>query len=117
MSDKKTKASAVKTAEAITETPAAATPEVTKASNLDLIADLQAQITEKDVEIAALQTKLAEAITVTVEDDKPTYEGYAFMVDKFRFKGNKHTAVEAVKDADLMKELIASNFFGLNKVK
>ncbi|MDD7912935.1 hypothetical protein [Polaribacter ponticola] len=69
--------------------------------------------------IAKLEEKLAEA-TATPEVKKgeiyKNEEGeFEFTVSSFRFKGEKHTAEEAIVNEDLMESLIQANFIHLKK--
>ncbi|WP_028890867.1 hypothetical protein [Tenacibaculum sp. 47A_GOM-205m] len=83
----------------------------------DQVANKDEALKAKDVTIAGLEKQLKEANAKPTESDKPVYKGYQFLVDSFRFKGNKHKSVEAVKDESLMKALIEAKFSGLKKVK
>lgn len=69
--------------------------------------------------IAKLEEKLAEA-TATPEVKKgeiyKNEEGkFELTVSSFRFKGEKHTAEEAIVNEDLMESLIKANFIHLKK--
>lgn len=70
-------------------------------------------------EISDLKEKLAEA-TASPEVEKgeiyKNEEGeFEFTVSSFRFKGEKHTAEEAIVNEDLMESLIKANFIHLKK--
>ncbi|RSC96049.1 hypothetical protein [Tenacibaculum singaporense] len=75
------------------------------------------ELAKKDEAIATLTEQLEEAKGTPTGNDKPSYKGYQFLVDAFKFKGNKHTAEDAVKNPALMKELIDAKFSSLKKVK
>ena len=85
-----------------------------KNSEMTLLTEI---VAGKDEAIATLTEQLEAAKGTPTVNDRPSYKGYQFLVDAFKFKGNKHTAEEAVKNPDLMKELIDSKFPSLKKVK
>lgn len=70
-------------------------------------------------EISDLKEKLSEA-TASPEVEKgeiyKNEEGeFELTVSSFRFKGEKHTAEEAIVNKDLMESLIKANFIHLKK--
>ena len=81
------------------------------------ISKTESEITDLKDQVAELEKQLKEANAKPTKNDKPVYKGYQFLVDSFRFKGNKHKSVEAVEDESLMKALIEAKFSGLKKVK
>lgn len=85
-----------------------------------LTASLETKNTEVEVlltTVEKLQAKLAEASTKTVDNNKPTYKGYAFKVKSFRFQAEKHFAEKAIKNEELMERLIKAKYIGLEKIK
>lgn len=81
------------------------------------IAELTEEVAKKDEAIATLTEQLEAAKGTPTVNDRPSYKGYQFLVDAFKFKGNKHTAEEAVNNPALMKELIDAKFSSLKKIK
>ncbi|MBS9773816.1 MAG: epoxide hydrolase N-terminal domain-containing protein [Tenacibaculum sp.] len=80
---------------------------------------LKNDISAKDDEIEDLMNKWQSSIDcdeVNSELHKPTYKGYQFIVDNFRFKGVKHKSEDAIKDNVLMDSLIEAKFYGLKKI-
>lgn len=72
----------------------------------------------------AVISELNEELEAFKQEDKPaahaTYKSgkdkYAFAIKQFRFKGEKYDTAEAVKDKDLMEQIIASKFIHLKKL-
>jgi hypothetical protein len=84
---------------------------------------LEASITQRDVEIADLEAKLAEAAKGTapsVSSTLPTFKlekvEYQFIVGGFNHEGVDYTAAEAAKDKTLLKELVEGGYGVITKL-
>ncbi len=69
--------------------------------------------------IAELEEKLAQANATPEVAKAKTYKNdsgeFEITVGSFRFKGEKHTAEEAIDNDELMEALISANFIHLKK--